>query len=426
MRISLTGLMLLLVILSGCYNAEKGSVPEPSQPLTIRFGHNWTGRDGKAVYYSGLLEELARELTPDYNLRLETTHQSEYRYQMESQLSSGNAPDLYLFWATEALIRSVVSLGGAVDVREYLEVASEVSYPDFYDYAWEFTTVDETPWAVPIEAFVGFFMVNEKLFEEQGLSLPLNSTEFNRAGARFRDSGYVPLAVSSVSGDPGHLFYSALALQYGDRYRRTMESLSRGEFATPVNRYAAETVEELVDLGFLPSGLEQTGSYQLMASLYNQRRSPMIYTFPWVIQDFHEDVVRESRIIPLPDFAGEGHTRDLIGGVAMALFINPDAWADSKRRPALKMMLDRLLSARTFSGLAQTGMLPARILSREEVNELPLLYRKLTHFIAERIPVPAHEIHFPDSQSLEVYRRGIDQLFSGNLSAEEFIDYVER
>lgn len=426
MRKSVALILLLLGILSACYNAEKSSDPEPAQPLTIRFGHNWTGRDGKAVYYSRLLEEIEEELAPDYNLRLETTHQSEYRYQMESQLSSGNAPDLYLFWATEALIRSVVSLGGAVDVREYLEVANGVSYPDFYDYAWDFTTVDGTPWAVPIEAFVGFFMVNQRLFEEQGLALPRNRVEFNRAGARFRDTGYIPLAVSSVSGDPGHLFFSALALQYGEEYRRTMESLSRGEFATPVNRSVAETVEELVERGFLPSGLEQTGSYQLMASLYNQRRSPMIYTFPWVIQDFHEDVVRESRILPLPDFAGEGSTRDLIGGVAMALFINPEAWADPERRPALTMMLDRLLSARTFSGLAQTGMLPARILSPEETQELPLLYKKLTSFIAGRIPVPAHEIHFPDSRALEIYRRGIDQLFSGNLGAEEFIEYVER
>ena len=426
MKKSAAGLVLLLTVLTGCYNAERESAPEPEPPVTIRFGHNWTGRDGKAVYFSQLLEEIENELAPDYNLRLETTHQSEYRYQMESQLSSGNAPDLYLFWATEALIRSVVRLNGALDAREYLESAEGVSYEDFYDYAWDFTTVDEIPRAVPIEAFVGFFMVNQKIFEEQGLSLPRDRTGFEHAATRFRDRGLVPLAVSSVSGDPGHLFYSALALQYGEGYYRTMETMAGGRFATPTNLAAAATVEELVRRGFLPSGLEQTGSYQLMASLYNERRSPMIYTFPWVIQDFQEDVVGESLILPLPDFAGQGNTRDLVGGIAMALFINPEAWRDPERRPALVLMLNRLLSAQTFSGLARSGMLPARILDPEDFRDLPLLYRKLTRFISGRIPVAAHEIHFADSQSLEDYRRGMDQLFTGNLNAEDFIAYMER
>jgi len=301
-------------------------------------------------------------------------------------IASGSPPDVMLYWAYEANIGDMVRNGVLLEMEE----------------------------------FSGFFLANERIFDELGLEVPSTMEELSAAAPVLRDAGYIPLAMSSQNGDPGHLFFSALTYQFEDGLTDTQAMFQARNFDYPANRRAAETVEELIEMAAIPNDTISTGGWAAQTALFTSGRAAMIHSFPWMIPDFLNDGAIEDYVVTdIPRLPGA--TRDpadfTVGGISQIVVVSQKAWDNPTKRPHVIEFVEWLVSDGVLATLAEETGMPVAKNVAFDTSGLSSLER-------EQDLLPLHEAYFADSEDFDFYKRSVDELFAG-MAATEFVERVD-
>ncbi|MCD6396037.1 MAG: extracellular solute-binding protein [Spirochaetaceae bacterium] len=426
-------IMLMLILVSSLTFAggkgESNSVNKAEKPKLV-FAHAWGGGDAKASLYVPFAQSYADANKENVDIEvLALAGQQEYVDVMKTRLAAGELPDIFLFWPGEGNLRPFADAGKLLAVDDFSNYSSTVFKKDMIDKSlYSICQVDGVTDAIPIEQFKGFWLANKDLFDKFGLKIPTTYAELKEVSKVFVKNGIVPINMGSKGGNPGHFMFNALSYQLSGGIQDALTMAENHKFDTPANREAAKLLDEMRKLGMFPKDTIANGDWGPAVNLYNQEKAAMVYCFPWKIGDVKPEIAAKSVFFHTPALSDAtiDVSKFAIGGQSMALLINKDSFNDSAKKDELVKLADYLLSDKMFKLLAKTGNMPAKNVKISDTSSYnPLFVGALNFTSTLTNSIQPMWGLFPDPSVHTVYIDGLDQLFAGIITADEFIKQVQ-
>lgn len=411
-----------LVLSCSLGDRKSAGAPNPVRPAVpaIRFAYCWTKG------FTATLEEFRRTVADDYMLIPEPNSGIQHRPKILIDISSKNLPDVFTFWSYGTNLKHLVDNGLIVDIQEIFDASPVLRRDDFHDYALEATEFGGRNYAIPYEWFFGVFLVNKGLLDRHGLKLPETWEDILAMTSTLRAEGIVPISMGSYQGDPGHLFFSALAYQGKNGYRDARNLEVSGDFVTEGNLAAAEAALALARRGAIPEDTIRAGSWDHQIDQYNKGAAAMTYTFNWNFALVDPAVAAQSVIIPVPRIPGavEASARFTVGGISQSICVSAASWKDPVKRERIVRFLEWLLSDETFIlRTRQEGCFPAKKVALPRFDN-PMY--EMARSYAQGLEVRRlQEFYFGSMSAFENFKQANDLLWSASISAEEFLDLVQ-
>lgn len=432
-KIKVLALLLALLLVSSFGFANGKSEGNPSaaaEKPKLVFAHAWGGGDAKASLYVPFAQKYADEHKDTVDIEvLALSGQQEYVDVMKTRLAAGKLPDLFLFWPGESNLRPFADAGKLLPVDDFSAYSGSKFKRDMLDESMYASScyVDGVAVAIPLEQFKGFWLANKDLFDKYNLKVPSTFEELKAVSKVFVANGIVPINMGSKGGNPGHFMFNALSYQLEGGIEDALAMAKTHKFDTPANRKAAEYLDEMRKLKMFPEDTIANGDWGPAVNLYNQEKAAMVYCFPWKIGDVKADVAAKSEFFTIPALsdAAIDVSQLTIAGQSMAMLINKDSFNDPSKKEELVKYANYLLSDQFFELLAKTGNMPTKSVkvSGEGVN--PLFVRALNFTAKQSNSQPPMWGLFPDPSVHTVYIDGLDQLFAGIITPDEFIKQVQ-
>lgn len=434
----LAALMLLSLALSACGNSTPAPVsgtPTPTQSapvdpktekVTLRISYNWTGSDPQAPYFEGMLKKFAEANKDSIELVMEGTPGEDHRSKIKVDASTGNLADVMTYWPGNANLKPLVEGNELLDIGEYLKVSTATKKENFPDSFWDFYKINGTYYGIPVSSFKGFFLANKSLFDKYSLSIPKTWDEFMAVSKTFIDNGIIPFSMGSKGGQPSHLYISFLAYNFENGYEENSKMLESWNFNTPSNVKAAKAIDEMRQNKIFPSDTVSNGEWGPSLALYNEEKAAMIYEFPWMAGHVKPDIAEKSEFFDMPAYQGDtsktsGYT---IGASNMGYIVSKKSFEDPAKQAAIVKLLDFITSDEMFSELAKGGMPPAKNVTIDS-STLDPFFARVLEYTKNQTALSQHENFFPDPCGLSTMFEGLDELFAGAITPEDFINKVQ-
>ena len=414
-------LLISVLLLISC--VEKEPLPpqiEQNKPV-IRMAYSW------GHGFKNTIADYKEDVMDRFILETEESIGLNHKQKILIDLSSDTLPDVFMFWSYETNLKYLAENGYLLDVQEYFDASHTVSRDDFYAENLRATEIQDINYAVPHEVFFGFMAANKALFEKYELGIPSTWDDIRDISPVFLENDIIPLYMGSFRGDPGHLFFSALAYQDRNGYSDTMAIKDTLNFKTPGNLQAAEAIIELIEMGAIPKNTIYSGSFEQQVTAYNQRKTALSFSFNWSLALFNEDIVDETIIIPVPRISGDSRDTSsfTVGGTAQSVCINKESWDDPEKRATIIEIVDWLLSDKVFiTRMKQSGTIPAKKMELPKMDNP--MYDKVFDFVDSVEVLGIHEFYFNSLGSFDVYKEANDLLWSGVLDRDEFLEIVQK
>ncbi|MBI9098742.1 MAG: extracellular solute-binding protein [Spirochaetaceae bacterium] len=414
--------LLVLVLLSFIACGQKEPQQQEKKELqTIRFAYSWDHD------FVNDIIEYNEKIKDKYNLVTEESIGLTHKQKIFIDASSNTLPDVFLFWSYETNLKYLAERGYLQDVQEYFDASNSVQKSDFYEENLKATEVSGINYAVPHERFFGYLAANKSLFDKYNLDLPRVWDDFKTISPVLLENGIIPLAMGSFRGDPGHLFYSALAYQDPEGFTDTINMKNNNNFIYPGTVQATEAVLDLITYNAIPKNTIQGGSFEEQIASYNDKKSAMTFSFSWSLALFDESVIEDTVIIPVPQISSGGRDSSTftVGGTAQSICINKKSWNDLSKRESIIDLVDWLLSDDIYiTRFIKSGNIPAKKVSLPE--DMNVFYTKALEYVTTVDILGIHEFYFNSLNSYNIYKEANDLLWSGALSRDEFLNMVQK
>jgi raffinose/stachyose/melibiose transport system substrate-binding protein len=232
---------------------------------------------------------------------LQTAPLDSMRSVLQTQLRSGEGPDVFRWGAGPSFGGALAENGLLLDLTE----AYEENGWEVYEFAKEQVTVDGKIYGIPGEPETIGVFYNKDVFDNLGIAEPTTLDELDQAAAAAKDAGFVPFAVSDQEGwQGGHLLSMALSSRVGsDR----MEALIAGEESW-TSPDVVEAVQQWADWqasGYLTE-FPTSINYDSGTALFLSGEAAMIPNGSWFVDAIVADAEFEAGYIPFPTEDGEG------------------------------------------------------------------------------------------------------------------------
>jgi len=360
--------------------------------------------------------------------RWATEKSGDLRNKIKNDMAAGNLPDLFSYW-TRGAIRAMVESDLLMEVHDYLALSKNIKWQDFPLDSWKAYSFDggKTAYGFPIEGSTAYFLANKTIFDKVGLKYPKTHEELMDTAKKLVNSGYVPVAVGSKGGNPAHFWFAAMYYQFGtDEYAEGVQMGSKN-FDYPETVRAAELVVEQLKAGVFPKDPLADGEFGPAVALYNERKAAMIYSCPWMISAFNDDVLAESVIIDVPELPGAKTKTStfVVGGTNYGLVANKKSFADPAKQKHLVEFLDFYLSDKILTQVAASGRWIDKVMTIEP-SMLSRLYVKTAEYQKGKNLLINLWARMPDPTTQEVYSFACDELWAQSITAKEFVDKTQK
>ncbi|MFC3687588.1 ABC transporter substrate-binding protein [Aquipuribacter hungaricus] len=303
-RAATTGTTLALVLgLAACTGVPAGGGEEGE-----------AAGDGTTVRY--LVEELEdataqdllrtrldvfEEENPGITVELETLPFDTMRTVLQTQLRSGDAPDVFNWGSGPSFGGALAEAGLVMD----LGPAYEENGWEIYDFAKERVTQDGVVYGIPGEMETIGVYYNKDLFAELGIEEPTDLAGLEAAAQTVKDAGLIPFAVSDQEGwQGGHLLSMALSSRVGAEQMQQLVS-GEGDWSSPEVVESLALWDRFEEQGFL-TPFPTSVTYDSGNALFFSGEAAMVPTGSWLVDGIAVNADFEAGYIPFPSQDGEG------------------------------------------------------------------------------------------------------------------------
>ena len=356
----LIGATLGLVFFWGIYLSTENkmiqleSVEAFNQKQKITFISSWGAYDSKARVLKDILQNLSEKYI---NIEIEDSSMAgeDFIYILKTDFASGNEPDVFGLWpGTDFDL--LVDKGKVADLTDLIKSDKEW-YEQFKKATWEYVTVDDRIYGLPIEIIYEGLFINRDLFEKYNVKIPSNFNELLVAVEKFTDVGIIPIAYSETP--EGSYIYQNIVMKLGgkedvenpfDEHGNIKECFIDG----------MKYMKQLYDAGAFPEKLWDIDDKTRNELFYN-KEAAMIVQGSWMIgEDTLSGEDQTIEVIPFPDMpGGKAHSTAIIYGCGNGIFhISQKAWENPEVRKSCSLLLKEFTSPHNVSLLAQnTGFI---------------------------------------------------------------------
>ena len=232
---------------------------------------------------------------------LQTAPVDSMRSVLQTQLRSGEGPDVFRWGAGPSFGGALAEAGLLLDLTD----AYEENDWQVYDFAKEQVTVDGKVYGIPGEPETIGVFYNQEIFDNLGIAEPTTLAELDAAAAAVKEAGFVPFAVNDQEGwQGGHLLSMALSSRVGsDRMNALIageESWNAPEVVSALQQWADWQAD-----GYLPE-FPTSISYDAGTALFLSGEAAMIPNGSWFVDAIVVDADFEAGYIPFPTEDGRG------------------------------------------------------------------------------------------------------------------------
>ncbi len=244
------------------------------------------GADKEALEYA--VEEFNKNTESGYTVENVPTQNDNYKEKLVVAMSSGECPDMYTGWSGGPMNEYIES-GYAQPLDDLYE---EFNLKDeFMDAALAQATYNGKLYAVPTYnvSLAGVFY-NKEIFEKYNLEVPQTVSELEKVCDTLKENGITPFALANGPKWTGSMYFQCLAARKGGLDPFQSAVAGEGTFEDECFQYAGEKIQEWVEKGYFPDGVNSLSEDDGQAKqLMYQETAGMMVTGSWYTGTFSSD-----------------------------------------------------------------------------------------------------------------------------------------
>ncbi len=244
------------------------------------------GADKEALEYA--VNEFNANTKSGYTVENVPTQNDNYKEKLVVAMSSGECPDMYTSWSGGPMNEYIES-GYAQPLDDLYE---EYGLKDKYmDAALAQATYNGKLYAVPTYnvSLAGVFY-NKEMFEKYKLEVPKTVSELEKVCDTFKENGITPFALANGPKWTGSMYFQCLAARKGGLEPFQSAVAGEGTFEDECFKYAGEKIQEWVEKGYFPEGVNSLSEDDGQAKqLMYQETAAMMLIGSWYTGTFSSD-----------------------------------------------------------------------------------------------------------------------------------------
>ncbi|QBE99564.1 Multiple sugar-binding protein [Blautia producta] len=385
----------------------------PDEPVELTLWSIATETDSYHNAFVKALEDFEKTY-PNVKINMEIFENESYKTKLKSAVAANELPDIFYSWQG-GFSQSFAEAGKMLDLDPYYETYKE-ELPESATSNARY--VDGSLYGTSYSVNCSLLMYNKAMFEKYGLEAPETWDEFVSICQKFVDEGITPLTVSAKETWVLAVFHDALALKSAGN-EKTVKTLTRqgGSYDDKDFLFAAEELEKLVKMGAFVDGA--AGLTRLEAeTLFTNGEVPMLVQLANVCMDNYGIVENpeDFDVVPFPVVGGNAEITDMIGGCSESLMVsanteNPDAAGYAAFE----------LSKRIADVAYADGVTSSPWTSTPKNDDISEFGKKIEEYKAQATSYCLWWDTEMVADDASEYLSLLEQLFVGNISAEDFV-----
>ncbi len=283
---------LMMTVLIGCQSTPKPLVSEKKPVAVIAkqlsFQHYFSGS------ISGGIDQMVQKMneqSDQFKITAVPLDHEAFKVRIKEAIDSVDAADLYSYWAgakTQNLSASLEPLNDVWDAQKL-----DDKFPK--SIMESAVTYDGKKLLLPITQHYVGIVINQKIFDENGLKPPKDWTAYLKTCETLKSKGIIPIALGSKSKWPAQFWFDYILLRTsGYDYRQTLMA-GKASYTDPQVMKSFELWKILLDREYInkdANALEwDTGAAEMVYS----GKAAMTLMGTWVI-GYYEDSAHQWKL----------------------------------------------------------------------------------------------------------------------------------
>ena len=318
-------LTMVVTMAVGCgKSADTNSIAKKGDDkVTLKVFTNLPDRkNGQGLVEQQIIDEYMKE-NKNVTIKVEALDEEAYKTKFKAYSMEG-MPDVVSIWGQPSFLDEVLDAG----------VLAELNEDDYKDYGFISGSLDGFKkdgklYGLPRNTDVAGFYYNEKMFKENGWTVPKTYDELLELAKKINDKGIIPLAMDGGDGWPMAVYLSDILYKLtGSDYSSTVsDAIKKGDFSDANIKKATEILKQTADAKMFQKGYDSQ-DYGTAQNLFTNGQAAMFYMGSWeASMALNEDIPKEIRenirvfTMPIID-GGKGKATDIAawngGGYAVS------------------------------------------------------------------------------------------------------------
>ena len=314
-------LTMVVTMAVGCGKSAdtNSSAKKGDDKVTLKVFTNLPDRkNGQGLVEQQIIDEYMKE-NKNVTIKVEALDEEAYKTK-----SMEGMPDVVSIWGQPSFLDEVLDAG----------VLAELNEDDYKDYGFISGSLDGFKkdgklYGLPRNTDVAGFYYNEKMFKENGWTVPKTYDELLELAKKINDKGIIPLAMDGGDGWPMAVYLSDILYKLtGSDYSSTVsDAIKKGDFSDANIKKATEILKQTADAKMFQKGYDSQ-DYGTAQNLFTNGQAAMFYMGSWeASMALNEDIPKEIRenirvfTMPIID-GGKGKATDIAawngGGYAVS------------------------------------------------------------------------------------------------------------
>lgn len=318
-------LTMVVTMAVGCGKSAdtNSSAKKGDDKVTLKVFTNLPDRkNGQGLVEQQIIDEYMKE-NKNVTIKVEALDEEAYKTKFKAYSMEG-MPDVVSIWGQPSFLDEVLDAG----------VLAELNEDDYKDYGFISGSLDGFKkdgklYGLPRNTDVAGFYYNEKMFKENGWTVPKTYDELLELAKKINDKRIIPLAMDGGDGWPMAVYLSDILYKLtGSDYSSTVsDAIKKGDFSDANIKKATEILKQTADAKMFQKGYDSQ-DYGTAQNLFTNGQAAMFYMGSWeASMALNEDIPKEIRenirvfTMPIID-GGKGKATDIAawngGGYAVS------------------------------------------------------------------------------------------------------------
>lgn len=318
-------LTMVVTMAVGCGKSAdtNSSAKKGDDKVTLKVFTNLPDRkNGQGLVEQQIIDEYMKE-NKNVTIKVEALDEEAYKTKFKAYSMEG-MPDVVSIWGQPSFLDEVLDAG----------VLAELNEDDYKDYGFISGSLDGFKkdgklYGLPRNTDVAGFYYNEKMFKENGWTVPKTYDELLELAKKINDKGIIPLAMDGGDGWPMAVYLSDILYKLtGSDYSSTVsDAIKKGDFSDANIKKATEILKQTADAKMFQKGYDSQ-DYGTAQNLFTNGQAAMFYMGSWeasiaLNEDIPKEIRENIRVFTMPIIdGGKGKATDIAawngGGYAVS------------------------------------------------------------------------------------------------------------
>ncbi|MDR0598463.1 MAG: extracellular solute-binding protein [Treponema sp.] len=304
--------MTALAVLAGFSACKKDQGGAGTDQITIKVFSNLPDRRNGQGLIEQTLFDMYTQANPGIKIEIEALDDEAYKTKFKAYAAGSSMPDLVNCWGQPSFINEVIDAG----------LLAELNPADYADYGFLRGSLDGWSkngrlYGLARNTDVICFYYNEKLFKDNGWSVPQTYDELLALGKAVKAKGLIPVAMDGGDKWPLAIYLTDLITKLnGQNTNALVVKAIDTDWSDPVLTRAAGILYDTAGAGLFQNGFENA-DYGTAMNMFTSGQSAMFYMGSWEMSmannaDFSQEFRDNLRVFLMPVISGgNGRVTDI-------------------------------------------------------------------------------------------------------------------